>query len=250
MSDPGGKTKVLLLAGGLGTRLRPITHEVPKCLVPVAGRPLLDYWLDRLAEAGLREVLINNHHLPGQVRDYIDRANRERGFDITEAYEPELLGSAGTIAANRDWAADADRLLIIYADNLSRVPLDKLLAFDASHDDPVTMLLFHAERPESCGIAELDAEQRVVSFVEKPDEPKSDLANAGLYVFSREAWDEAAAIGGRDIGFDVLPRFVGRMRGWAFDGYHRDIGTLESLAQAERDAPRVSAEARAKEVRG
>ena len=231
----GARVKAVLLAAGLGTRLRPITDTMPKCLVPIGDRPILDYWFDGLSAAGVREVLLNTHHLPEQVRSYIEKINAADRFHVTEAYEPKLLGSAGTIHANGAWMDDADDCLIVYADNLSSVDLRGLLAFHRSHDDPFTMLLFHTQFPKSCGIAELDAQGRVVEFVEKPNEPRSDLANAGVYGVSREAYREIAAMDGFDLGFDVLPKFVGRMRGWAFDGYHRDIGSHEALEQARED---------------
>lgn len=235
----GGRTKVLLMAAGLGTRLRPLTDHTTKCLVPIGGRPLLDYWLDRMAAAGLRDVLINTHHLPEQVRAYIASVTREgrsgTSFAMREAYEPKLLGSAGTIHANRRWADDADRVLIIYSDNLSGADLSTLVDFHASHADPVTMLLFRTENPQRCGIAEVDAEMRVTAFVEKPPHPRSNLANGGLYIMDAAAFREMADMDAFDLAFDVLPKFVGRMRGWVWDGYHVDIGTHESLAQAERD---------------
>lgn len=238
MSGPGAANegvRVLLLAGGLGTRLRPLTDATPKCLIPIAGRPLLDYWFDRFAEAGLLDVRINNHHLPDQVRDYIDRVNREGRFRVTEAPEPTLLGSAGTVAANRDLADGATDCLIVYADNLSDVDLRALLGFHRGHGDPLTMMLFRAPRPERCGIAELDGEGRVVAFVEKPERPRGDLANAGLYALTPAAYREVADLGAFDLGFDVLPRFVGRMRGWHWGGYHLDVGTHEALERARAD---------------
>lgn len=239
--DPMAKTKALLLAGGLGTRLRPITETTPKCLVEIAGRPLLDYWFDALREAGVKDVLINTHHLREAVQDFIDAKNAEGPFHVEEAYEPELLGSAGTIHANRDWADNADQVLIVYADNLSGVDLADLLAFHRGHDDPMTMMLFRHPNPSAAGIAQLDEHDRVVRFVEKPANPTSDLANAGLYVVDADAWRQIADMDAFDIGFDVLPRFVGRMRGWRYDGYHRDIGDLEALERARRDAPQIFA---------
>ena len=229
----------VLLAGGLGTRLRPITDEVPKCLVPIAGRPILDYWVDTICAAGIREILINTHHLRDQVVEYIGKVNALGKVHLVESYEPKLLGSAGTIHANREWVDDGDDCVIIYADNLSNVTLREVCEFHESHDDPFTMMLFHTERPGECGIAELDDENRVVSFIEKPSEPRSDLANAGLYVVSAAGYREMADIDGFDIGFDILPYFTGRMRGWVFDGYHRDIGNLDALAQTEKDAPAI-----------
>jgi histidinol-phosphate phosphatase family protein len=238
------QVKALLLAAGLGTRLRPLTDTVPKCLVPVAGRPLLSYWLDRLAHAGVSEAVINTHALADRVRAFIEEANRSGPPFLIESHEPTLLGSAVTVAANPRLADDADEVVIVYTDNLSDVDLRALLAYHRAHDDPATMLLFRAPDPKACGIAELDDAGRVVSFVEKPAEPKGDLANAGVYVFDAAAYREIAALGAFDLGFDVLPRFVGRMRGWAWGGYHRDIGTPEALDRARADFPKVLAAGR------
>ena len=231
--------KAVLLAAGLGTRLQPLTNTIPKCLVPIAGQPLLHYWFDRLAEAKIRDVLINTHYLREKVKQYIDQMNRRGFFRVREAYEPELLGSAGTVSANRDFARGADLVLIVYADNLSDVNLRQLIEFHRGHDDPMTMMLFHAPRPEDCGIAELDEKGRVTDFAEKPAEPKSDLANAGLYVVDAATFREIADMNAFDLGFDVLPKFIGRMRGWPWHGYHLDVGTREALRRAEADAPRV-----------
>ncbi len=233
------RSKALLLAGGLGTRLRPITLTLPKCLVPVAGRPMVDYWFDRLELAGVRDVLINTHHHAPLVRAHLAEVMKTRPLRLSETYEPELLGSAGTVHNNRAFADDADEVLIIYADNLSNVDLARVLAFHRSHADPMTMMLFHTPYPEQCGIAALDASGRIVEFVEKPKEPKSDLANSGLYVVNADAYREIADRNVFDFGFDILPSFVGRMSGFVFEGYHRDIGNLEALEQANRDAVRI-----------
>lgn len=229
-------TKAVLLAAGLGTRLRPLTNHVTKCLVPVAGRPLLDYWFEHLREANISEVLINTHHLADQVRAYLAQVQGEGNLRIIETYEPELLGSAGTLAAHPQFAADADQVVIIYADNFSDVSIRDLLAFHHQHEDPVTMLLFHAPNPRACGIAELDRQQRIIGFQEKPPQPVSDLANAGVYVFDAPTYRQVAAMKAFDLGFEVLPQFVGQMRGWVWEGYHRDIGTYETYLQAQRDA--------------
>lgn len=231
--------KVILLAGGLGTRLKPLTDHTAKCLIPISGRPLLDYWLDRFEHAGITEVLMNNHHLPDQVRSYIRRANDSGRVNMTEAYEPVLLGSAGTINANKQFVKPDDTVIIIYADNLSEVNLRHLLNFHESHPDPMTMMLFRVAHPERCGIAHMDAENRITRFVEKPREFMGNLANAGIYALTADAFYEIADMKKFDLGFDVLPAFVGRMRGWVFDGYHLDIGTHEALAKATAEAPHV-----------
>jgi len=238
LRGPVIRTRALLLAGGRGSRLRPLTDTVPKCLVPIAGRPLLDYWLESLARAGIREALVNTHHLAQQVRRHLAGAGKESGVRLVESYEPELLGSAGTIRANRSWVDDADECLIVYADNFSEVDLGELLAFHRAHPEALTMMLFHAGDPKSCGIVELDDAGRVTSFVEKPEHPASDLANAGLYVASADAYREIADLDAFDLAHDVLPRFVGRMRGFPFAGYHRDVGSHEALARVNAYAVR------------
>lgn len=238
MTGHAARTNALLLAGGLGTRLRPLTDTTPKCLVPIDGRPLLDYWIERLIQAEIHEARINTHALAEQVRPYIERVNSAGNLHLVESYEPVLLGSAGTVTANADLADTADQILIIYADNLSNIDLRPLLDFHRSHADPFTMVLFHAPNPRACGIAELDAEGRIISFIEKPQEPATDLANAGLYVVDAEVYREIAGKQAFDLGFDVLPQLAGRMRGWVWEGYHLDIGTHQALEQARRDAPR------------
>lgn len=229
------KTRALILAGGIGSRLRPLTETVPKCLVPVDGKPLLDYWLDALESIGVKEVLLNTHHLAARVQDHILQSNNVRNLKITESFEPKLLGSAGTITANKDWMDDADICIVIYSDNISTIDLEEFVRFHASGNSPVTMALFAASDPTQCGIATLDHEANVVAFVEKPENPTSDLANAGLYCVSADAWREIADMKAFDLGFDVLPQYVNRMRGFRFEGYHRDIGTPASLAQANVD---------------
>lgn len=232
------RAKALLLAGGLGTRLRPLTDTVPKCLVEIAGRPLLDYWFDALRNSSVHQILINTHHLPKPVDQFLALKNRD-GFNAVASLEPTLLGSAGTIAAHPRWADDADDVVIIYGDNLSDMSIATLLQAHRDHGQPITMLLFRASDPCACGIAVLDARGLITEFQEKPLEPKSDLANAGVYAVTAAAWREIAAMKAFDIGFDVLPKFVGRMQGHLHAGYHRDIGTLAALEAARAVAGTV-----------
>ena len=176
------------------------------------------------------------------VRAHIAQINAKNGLLLVEAHEPVLLGSAGTVTANADLADDVDEIVIIYADNFSDIDLRPLIAFHRQHTDPLTMVLFRAPNPSACGIAELDKEGRIISFVEKPKTPASNLANAGLYVIDAAAYREIAEMKAFDLGFEVLPRFVGRMRGWTWGGYYLDIGTHESLetcrARCSRSLPR------------
>jgi len=229
------RPKALLLAGGLGIRLRPITLAMPKCMVRIGTKDLLDHWIDALVTAGIRDAIINTHHLAHMVRARVGFINARSSLHLEESHEPQLLGSAGTITANSALADDASAVVVIYADNLSDVALAPLLRFHRRHGDAVSMLLFHAPDPRACGLVTLDAGRRVIEFDEKPAAPKTDLANAGVYVFDPVAFREIADLRAFDLGADVLPRFVGRMRGFVHAGYHRDIGTLAGLERARRD---------------
>jgi NDP-sugar pyrophosphorylase family protein len=227
--------RALLLAGGLGSRLRPLTERVPKCLVPIGSRVLLDHWVDALLEAEIYEAVVNTHHLAEQVRKAIQRVNTSTRLCLRESFEPVLLGSAGTMRDNRELSRGASSVVVVYTDNLSDLRLDELLRFHEAERAEITMALFHTPTPRACGIAVLDEAQVVRRFVEKPASPESDLANAGVYVFTPSSYEEVADANAFDLGAEVLPRFVGRMKGFVHRGYHRDIGTIDAWEQAQRD---------------
>lgn len=229
--------KAFLLAAGLGTRLRPITDHVPKCLVPVGGRPLLDLWLDNFRRAGVDEVLVNLHHLPEMVRDHLaGRGTRPR---VLTTYEPTLLGSAGTLRAHRDFVGSDEVFLAVNGDDLTDFDLRRLpSALDAAPHADAAIAVFHAPRPESCGVLEVDG-ALVTSFEEKPRRPRSDLANAGMYAFRRSVLDLVPEGAPADIGTDLLPRLVGRAVAVPVgSAFLIDIGTPEALARAEAEWPR------------
>jgi mannose-1-phosphate guanylyltransferase len=222
--------KAFLLAAGLGTRLRPITDIIPKCMVEIGGRTLLDIWLDALAKAGVHQVLVNTHHLAAQVEAHV--AHRSTPPAVRLSHEPVLLGSAGTLLANRDFVADDDMFLVVNADNLTDFDLGMLIDAHRAGGTIATLSVFRAPSPSQCGIVEV-ADGRVVGFVEKPADPPSDLANAGMYAFHPNVLDEIPDPLPRDIGFDLLPRLVGRARAVALDDcYFLDIGTAAALERA------------------
>jgi len=223
--------KMVLLAAGLGTRLRPLTDTTPKCLVPVGERALLDIWLDALADLGIDEVLVNTHHLADQVVAHV--ALRVGGPPVRLVHEETLRGSAGTLRAARPLLESDPWFLAVNSDNLTDYDLTDLIEAHASGSEMATLTAFHAPRPSDCGILEVDEAGRLVGFEEKPALPRSDLANAGLYAFSREVLDLIEGPDPRDIGTHLLPRLVGRARVLEIgDAYLRDIGTPEALAEA------------------
>jgi mannose-1-phosphate guanylyltransferase len=222
--------KAFLLAAGLGTRLRPITDSTPKCLLRIGGVPLLDIWLGALARSGVDEVLVNTHHLAHLVATHVTARTGPPVVHLVE--EPELLGSAGTLRANRDFIADEEIFLTVNADNLTDFDLDVLINAHRSGGAIATLSVFRAARPSECGIVEVD-DGLVVRYVEKPSDPSSDLANAGIYAFHPSVLDDITGSVPKDIGYDLLPRLVGRARAVDLDGcYFIDIGTPAALRRA------------------
>lgn len=224
--------KAIILAAGLGTRLRPITDTTPKCLVPINGVPLLELWLRQCERAGVESVLVNTHYLAGRVEDFV--ASRA-GVPVTLAYEPTLLGSAGALAANWNFVDGAESFLVVYADNLTTFELSELIAFHGTHDRIASMALFHSSNPSACGVVEMDASGLVVGFWEKPENPPGNLVNAGLYVFRAQVRQYLPAEVPADVGRSLMPALVGQAMGLPIGGYFVDIGTLENYYKAQAD---------------
>jgi mannose-1-phosphate guanylyltransferase len=225
--------KAFLLAAGVGSRLRPITDTTPKCMLVIDDRPLLDIWLDAFRRAGVDEVLVNLHHLPGVVSRHL--AAHAAPPAVRTFFEPELLGSAGTLLANRQWVEDEEFFLACYADNLTDFDLRWLIDAHREHGAIATLTVFHSERPSAGGVVELDATGRVIGFVEKPAEPVSDLTNAGMYAFHPSVLDDIHGKPPCDIGYDLLPQLMGRARAVSVDGYFRDVGTPDSYRRARQE---------------
>ena len=226
--------RALLLAAGLGTRLRPLTDRVPKCLVEVRGRPLLSYWLEMLFEADVESVLINLHYLPEKIRKFLSKSPyREK---ITAVYEPELLGTGGTLLKNRTFF-DEDPLILIHADNFSVFSVKDFIQSHESRPDgcEITMMTFSTDTPESCGIVKLFENGVVESFYEKVADPPGNLANGAVYIVEPSVIEWLSTLDSDTIDFStqVLPFFVGRIFTFHNNGYHRDIGTPESYQKAQ-----------------
>jgi mannose-1-phosphate guanylyltransferase len=228
--------KAFLLAAGVGSRLRPITDTTPKCMLVFDGRPLVDIWLDAFDHAGVDEVLVNLHHLPDVVQGHL--AARTAPPTVRTFFEPELLGSAGTLLANRQWVEDEEFFLACNADNLTDFDVRSLIEIHQEHREMATLAVFHSPQPSAGGVVELDSDGRVVGFVEKPTEPVSDLTNAGMYAFHPSVLDEINGMTPCDIGYDLLPRLVGRARVVLVEGYFRDIGTADAYKRAREEWPR------------
>jgi mannose-1-phosphate guanylyltransferase len=227
--------KGFLLAAGNGTRLRPLTNSIPKCLVPIQGTPLLGIWLQWCAQYGVDRILVNIHAHSERVREFL--AAHRGPVEVTMTHEPELLGSAGTVHVNRDFVAGEQEFAVLYADVLTNCRFDNMLDFHRLHRAPVTVGTYRVPNPAQCGIIATDEVGRVVEFTEKPELPKSDLAFSGILIGGPAFLDLVPRRTPADIGFDVLPELVGEMFAFPITDYVLDIGTIEKYEQAQRAWP-------------
>jgi mannose-1-phosphate guanylyltransferase len=224
--------KVFLLSAGIGQRLRPITNNVPKCLVSINNIPLIEYWFRLFRKYGIKDILINTHYLSEKINNYIH--NNIKDLNIEMKYEHNLLGSLGTILNNKDFISKDFSFLVFYSDNITNLNINKFILFHESHDFPITMGLFHCSNPSQCGIASVDENNIIINFEEKPKNPTGNLANAGVYVIEREIFNDFKFNKSDllDIGKHLLPKLVGQMKGFLINDYILDIGSLENYKKA------------------
>ena len=229
---------VLLLAAGCGTRLRPYTNDWPKCLMPINGKPLLEYWLHTARQIGSATVLVNMHYLVDAVQSFLNRPVFKQW--VSGVHEPELKGTAGALRANAQAFRDMT-ILLVHADNFCNCDFSDFLKFHQTSRPkhcPISMMTFHTQNPSSCGIVEIDGDGVVVGFHEKVKNPPGNLANGAVYFFEPEVLEwicDRPEI--TDVSTQVLPQFVGRIATWNNEGTHIDIGAIETLREAQAAVP-------------
>ena len=230
--------KAFILAAGLGTRLRSLGLDMPKVMVPIAGRPLLEHHIALLREQGIRELIVNLHYLPEKITGHFGDGSKF-GVHITYSREPELLGTAGAVKKMERLLRDGT-FIVMYGDNLVRVEFAPLVEFHRTRRAVATVALFESPEPWTGGVVETEVDGRVRRFVEKPDpkEVSTNLINAGIYVLESEVLDAIPAGQFCDFGKDVFPKLLAAGKAvYAMKpkAYVQDVGTPERLAKAQRD---------------
>ena len=225
----------LILAAGLGTRLRPLTLSKPKCLVEIDKKPLLELWIEKLEDKDAQKIIINTHYLSDQVNNFLNKKYKNQN-KIKILHETKLLGTAGTLIANRDFFLNAT-CIMIHADNFTNMTLFNLL--EAHKNKPknclITMLTFNTDHPESCGIVEVDKNGVVINFHEKIKNPPGNLANGAVYVFDNNFldWLTKNHPKAKDFSTEVLPLLNSRIFTFHTNSPYIDIGTPENLKKAK-----------------
>ena len=235
--------KAMILAAGEGTRLRPLTLDRPKPMLPVNGRPAMEWLVIWLQAYGIHEIAINLHYRPETVCSYFGDGSRF-GVKLTYSIEPALMGSAGGMKKLESFFTSP--FVLIYGDVLTDLDLTALMRFHlAKPETPhVTLSLTRTDNPTECGIVALDPRHRVTRFVEKPprEEVFSDLTNAGILILDPEILAYIPEDHFYDVSYDLLPQLMARevpLYGWlmAEKDYLIDIGTPEKYERAQREWP-------------
>lgn len=234
--------KAMVLAAGQGTRLRPLTDRIPKALVPVAGRPMIEYPLLLLRHYGIREVVINLHHLGDQIEDYLG-SGEKHGVQITYSKEPELLDTGGGLLKAKPFLTDGT-FIAINTDVLIDLPIADLLRFHRNKRALATLVLRPDELADQYGSLETDAEGRICRFLEtksemKPTGSTRKLMFTGVQVLEPRVFDY--------LGLNQASRKFSTTRhtypqmlirgesiyGYIFEGYWQDLGTVARIREVE-----------------
>jgi mannose-1-phosphate guanylyltransferase len=225
--------KAMVLAAGLGTRLRPLTFEIPKPMVPVLDRPVMAHIVDHCRRQGFDELIANLHYFPDTIREYF-------GDSIEYRYEEELLGTAGGVRNVSDFFGD-EPVVVISGDALTDLDLNKLVERHQAHGGIGTLTVKRVEDTREYGVVLHDSEGRISGFQEKPhpDEALSDLGNCGIYCFSPEIFDYFPKTDFVDWANDVFPVLLENDVPFyihEIDEYWNDVGSLDELRSGTFDA--------------
>jgi len=232
-------TKAMILAAGEGTRLRPLTLETPKVLLPVGGRPLIEHTIAWLRSHGISQVVINLYHLGEKIKDFLGDGSR---FGMEIIYSPEeiLLGTAGGVRRMKQIFDDT--FVVVYGDNLTDFDLSEMVKFHQDKNAIATIGVFKIPNPWEVGIVKMAEDGRILSFIEKP-EPNLRLgnwANCGIYVLEKEILSYIPSQGFPDFAYDVFPKLIElnlSLFGYILkpEDYLIDIGTTDKYQRANED---------------
>jgi len=225
--------KAILLSAGYGSRLRPITNQIPKCLVPVRNKPILEIWLENLHKAGVDSFLINTHYLSKKVENFCEKSRFRN--NIILRHEKKLLGTAGTLLKNIDFYENSDGILL-HSDNYC---LDNLKKFiDAHNSRPkgclMTMMTFNTKNPQESGICKINEKNILVDFHEKVKSPQGTLANGAVYILSSDLIDliKQKFKNSKDFSNDIIVNLKNKIYCYKSEKTFIDIGNINNLQEA------------------
>lgn len=203
--------KAILLAAGKGKRLKEVTKSIPKPMIQINRKPILEHNINWLKRYGINDIYINLHHLPDVIRDYFEDGSM-LGVKITYSYEYELFGTAGAVKkiAQECWQSQAFPFFVVYGDNLFEYDLKQIFDFHQRKKGIATIAVYEKDDVGQSGIVLLSEENRVLNFIEKPgpEEIVSNLVNTGIYVLETDVLDYIPSKKEFDFGKDLFPEMI------------------------------------------
>ena len=231
--------RAVLMAGGEGTRLRPLTCDLPKPMVPILNRPIAEHIVNLLKRHGITEIVATLYYLPDVMRDYF-RDGKDFGIQMTYAVEEDqALGTAGCV--KNIAALLPDTFLVISGDSITDFDLSAAIEFHRKKQSKATLVLTRVPNPMEFGVVITDDDHRICRFLEKPSTSEifSDTVNTGLYILEPEVLDYLPSNEATDFSNDLFPLLLEKgepMYGYVAEGYWCDVGSLESYREAQYDA--------------
>jgi len=230
--------QALILCAGLGTRLKPLTDAVPKVMLPIGAKPLLEHHFEQFKKHGVKEFLINLHYLPDKVTDYFGNGSKW-GIKITYKYEPKILGTAGAIKNFENEIRGP--FFLIYGDIFSLVDYDNFYKYFL--EKPATLgleIIGETDHPFDSDLVEVDENLRFLKIYQKPHKtlPKNFKAMKGVYIFNKEIVNYIPKDLYYEIDHQLLPDILNQnlfFYGYQTNDYLKDIGTLERYQKAQED---------------
>ncbi len=216
--------KAIIMAGGRGSRLMPLTNDIPKPLVPILDKPILYYILKLLHKYNITQVVITLGYLAEKIRDYFGDGSA-LGMEIRYCFEEEPLGTAGGVK-NAGKYIDED-FVVISGDAFTDINLEALVDYHYSHSGLITIAAKEVDNPSAFGVMLTDSQGLITAFAEKPQIPLSKLANMGIYVVDKSVLSIIPQ-GFQDFSKDIFPKLLGGIYAMKTDCYWSDIGTLSS----------------------
>jgi len=231
--------KAMILAAGVGSRLDPLTRNIPKPMVPIVNKPVMEHIVGMLARNGFKDIMVNLYYLGDQIKDYF-RDGKKWGVKLHYSLEDQLWGDAGSVKRCEDFF-DEDTFVVVGGDDLADLDLTRVIRFHKEKRAMVTIALSLVDDPSEYGIALLNDRGRITRFLEKPKGEVifSNSANTGVYIFDRHVLElipKGVRYGFGNNLFPMLLEQRTRFYGYLTSSYWKDVGSLKQYQEAHRDA--------------
>lgn len=231
--------RVLILVGGLGERLKPITYTIPKPMVKINGKPFLEFKIEHLKSFGLKNIVLCVGHLSNVIENYF-QDGKKFGVNINYSYEKELLGTGGAIKNAQKFIDE--EFIVMNGDTYIPINFEELIDFHKNQKNSLTMVVSIASNPTQQELVEI--ENNKISKIYKRnteehkihlDNNKNPLINAGIYIMRKEILEIIPSNKKVSLEQEIFPKLIGRMSGFFYEGYNKDLTTIEDCKKIEQN---------------